>query len=85
MILGLSLHNVNALTGAIIHLFNHALMKGGLFLALGCVSYRIGSTTNTWIGKDKPYTMFAFAIGGLSLIGVPLTAGLSPWYLVLDF
>jgi len=87
MILGLSLHNVNALTGAIIHLFNHALMKGGLFLALGCVFYRIGSTKLTdmkGIGKDMPYTMFAFAIGGLSLIGVPLTAGfISKWYLVL--
>ena len=62
-------------------------MKGGLFLALGCVFYRIGSTKLTdmkGIGKDMPYTMFAFAIGGLSLIGVPLTAGfISKWYLVL--
>ena len=87
MVLGLSLHNENALTGSIIHLFNHALMKGGLFLALGCIFYRIGSTKLSdmkGIGRDMPYTMFAFAIGGLSLIGVPLTAGfISKWYLVL--
>ena len=44
MILGLSLLNQSGLTGGIIHLFNHALMKCGLFLAVGCIAYRIGST-----------------------------------------
>jgi multicomponent Na+:H+ antiporter subunit D len=87
MALGLSLHNVNGLTGGIIHLFNHALMKGGLFLVLGCVFYRIGSTRIEdmhGLGKKMPLTMFAFALGGLSMIGVPLTAGfVSKWYLVL--
>jgi len=36
------------------------------------------------LGKRMPMTMAAFVIGGLSLIGVPLTAGfVSKWYLVL--
>ena len=87
MVLGLSLHNVDGLTGAIIHLFNHALTKGGLFLVMGCFMYRLGSTKIpdlAGIGKKMPLTMFAFTIGGLSLIGVPLTAGfISKWYLAM--
>src|SRR5690606_31573965 len=70
-----------------LHLFNHALMKGALFLALGCVALRVGATEISdlrGIGKRMPLTMAAFVIGGLSLIGVPGTAGfISKWYLVL--
>ncbi|MFT5439900.1 MAG: multicomponent Na+:H+ antiporter subunit D, partial [Alphaproteobacteria bacterium] len=40
MVLGISFANVNGLTACILHLFNHALMKGGMFLALGCIFYR---------------------------------------------
>jgi multicomponent Na+:H+ antiporter subunit D len=87
MVLGLSLDNLDGLTGAIIHLFNHALTKGGLFLVMGCIVYRVGSTRLedlAGIGKKMPITMFAFTIGGLSLIGVPLTAGfISKWYLAM--
>ena len=43
MILGLSMATVAGLTASVLHLFNHALMKGGLFLARGCVAYRLGS------------------------------------------
>ena len=39
---GISLANTNGLTGGIVHLFNHAVMKGALFLALGAVVYRAG-------------------------------------------
>jgi multicomponent Na+:H+ antiporter subunit D len=75
------------LTGAILHLFNHALMKGALFLALGCVFYRIGTTdlaNMRGLGRSMPWTLGAFVAGGLSLIGVPLTVGfISKWYLIL--
>ena len=87
MVLGLSLDNADGLTGAIIHLFNHALTKGGLFLVMGCLVYRLNSTKLkdlAGIGKKMPLTMFAFTVGGLSLIGVPLTAGfISKWYLAM--
>ncbi len=87
MILGISLVSVLGLTASITHLFNHALMKGGLFMALGCVSFRVGTTKidrMVGIGRAMPWTMAAFVISGLSLIGVPLTAGfVSKWYLVL--
>jgi multicomponent Na+:H+ antiporter subunit D len=84
---GISLASVTGLTSALVHLFNHALMKGALFLALGCVVYRLGSTRITHLaglGRRMPWTMAAFVGGGLSLIGVPLTAGfVSKWYLVV--
>lgn len=87
MVVGLSLATVAGLTAALIHVFNHALMKGALFLALGAVAYRIGSTRiqdMSGLGHVMPWTLSAFAIGGLSLIGVPLTAGfISKWYLVV--
>ena len=36
------------------------------------------------LGKRMPITSFAFVLGGLGLIGVPLTAGfISKWYLLL--
>lgn len=87
MVLGLSFNNINGLTGGIVHLFNHALMKGGLFLVVGCIYYRMSSVDLKdlkGIGRLMPWTMFAFTLGGLGMIGVPLTAGfISKWYLVL--
>jgi multicomponent Na+:H+ antiporter subunit D len=87
MILGISFASVTGLTAGILHLFNHALMKGGLFLAVGCVVYRLGGSRIEdfqGLGRRMPWTMAAVVIGGLSLIGVPLTVGfVSKWYLVL--
>ena len=86
IILGISLASVTGLTAGIIHLFNHALMKGALFMAMGCIFYRLGSVhigDLHGIARRMPWTMAAFLVGGLSLIGVPLTTGfISKWYLV---
>jgi len=86
IILAISFASVTGLTAGIIHLFNHALMKGALFMAMGCIFLRLGSVhirDMEGIGKRMPFTMAAFVIGGLSLIGVPMTAGfISKWYLV---
>ena len=61
-------------------------MKGALFMAVGAVFYRVGSVEISafkGLGKQMPLTMAAFTIAGLSIIGVPLTAGfISKWYLV---
>ncbi len=87
MVLGIGLASTTGITGAILHLFNHALMKGALFLALAAVAYRLGSTALkdlAGLGRRMPWTMFAIVVGGLSLIGVPATVGfVSKWYLVL--
>ena len=87
MMLGIGFVSVSGLTGGIVHLFNHALMKGGLFLVVGAVVLRIGSSELAdWkgLGRRMPVTMAAFVLGGLGLIGVPLTVGfISKWYLIL--
>lgn len=83
--LGISLNNVSGLTGATVHIFNHALMKGALFLALGAVVYRLASCRleqMNGIGRKMPITMACFVIAGLAIIGVPGTVGfISKWYL----
>lgn len=87
MVLGIGLATVAGLTAGLLHLFNHALMKSALFLALGAVFYRIGSVRledMAGVGRSMPWTMTAFAIAGLSLVGVPATVGfLSKWFLIV--
>jgi len=87
MVLGISMLSVMGLTAGILHIVNHAIIKATLFMALGCVFYRLGSinlASIQGVGREMPWTMMAFVIGGLSLIGIPLTAGfLSKWYLLM--
>jgi len=86
MIVGFSLSTVTGLTATLLHMFNHALMKGAIFLALAAVVYRVGNVelkSFRGLGRQMPLTMAAIVIGGLSLIGVPLTVGfVSKWYLL---
>ena len=78
MILGISIATTAGVTAGLLHLFNHALMKGALFMAIAgiCLNYK-GTTIRDFagLGRSAPFTMAAFAIAALSLIGVPLTAG----------
>jgi multicomponent Na+:H+ antiporter subunit D len=87
MVLGISLASVLGVTAGILHLFNHALMKGALFMSMGAVMYSVGSVnvdSFAGLGRRMPWTMAAFVAAGLSIIGVPLTVGfVSKWYLVL--
>lgn len=87
MVLGIGLASTTGISATILHLFNHALMKGALFLAVGAVMYRVGSTALkdfSGLGRRMPWTAAAIVLGGLSLIGVPPTVGfISKWYLVL--
>ncbi|MFT5301363.1 MAG: multicomponent Na+:H+ antiporter subunit D [Mariniblastus sp.] len=86
MLLGISMANVGGLTAGIVHMFNHALIKGGLFMVVGCFALRLGSVKLADLrgaGKTMPLTSFAWVIGGLGLIGVPMTAGfVSKWLLL---
>lgn len=86
ILLGLALFSTSGLAAGLVHLFNHALMKGALFLALGALVHRYGSGELTRLegaAHAMPWTMTAFMLGAFSLIGVPLTAGfVGKWYLV---
>jgi len=85
--LGVALANEPGLTAAISHLFNHGVTKGALFMLLGGVALRAGRTDFAAIAglsTRMPLTAFGIVIAGLSLVGVPATAGfVSKWYLVL--
>ena len=85
ILFGVCLLSLTGLTAGIVHMFNHALAKGALFIAVACVATSCALTLDKMqgIGKQMPLTMAGFVIAGLSLIGIPGTAGfISKWYLV---
>jgi multicomponent Na+:H+ antiporter subunit D len=72
--------------GAAIHMVAHAFGKITLFFAAGAI-YTAAKKTELWqlrgIGRRMPWTMGAFTVGALSMIGVPPTAGfVSKWYIL---
>ena len=76
-----------SVAGAALHIVAHAFGKITLFFAAGSI-YTAAHKTNIsqldGIGRRMPWTMGAFAIGALSMIGVPPAAGfLSKWYMLL--
>ena len=79
--------NQAGLTGGIVHIVNHALMKAALFLAAGAIFYRacpVQIKELAGIGRKMPLTMAAFTIAGLGLVGTPGTSGfISKWYLAV--
>jgi multicomponent Na+:H+ antiporter subunit D len=83
MLLGISLATTAGVTAGLFHLVNHGLIKGALFMAIaGVVLTYKGTSLNDFRGlaRSAPWTMAAFAIAALSLIGVPLTAGFQSKY-----
>ena len=84
---GIGLANQAGLTGGLVHIVNHALMKAALFLAVGAMFYRAGTVRISelaGIGRKMPITMAAFTVAGLGLLGTPGTSGfISKWYLAL--
>jgi multicomponent Na+:H+ antiporter subunit D len=84
--LGIGLATEAGATAALAHLFNHGITKGALFLLAGAMVLRVGGSRFSQvegIGRTMPITTFAFVIGGLSLIGIPGTAGFaSKWALL---
>ena len=87
ILLGFSLVNAAGITGAVLHIINHAFMKACLFMVSGAVVLRLGHRDIrrfAGLGKQMPVAMAAFTIAALSMVGLPPTAGFfSKWYLVL--
>jgi len=87
MTLGVSLQTQSGLIASMINLFNHAFIKGALFMCLACIAYSIKTTRfnhMAGIAKTQPWVAAAFVVGGIALIGLPPTAGfISKWYIVL--
>ena len=87
MTLGIGLASKSGSIAGLVYLFNHAIIKGGLFLALACIVLRTCSArleSFAGLGKRMPWSMAAAALLSLALIGVPGTAGfISKWYLLV--
>ncbi len=86
MLLGAAMLNKAGLAGAVVHLFNHGITKAALFMGLGALALKGGGSFYRQIeglGRTMPLTAAAMVVAGLSLIGVPGTAGfVSKWMLV---
>ncbi|MDC1383967.1 proton-conducting transporter membrane subunit, partial [Candidatus Puniceispirillum sp.] len=85
--LGFGLGTPAGVSAGFIHIANHALIKGGIFMAIGGFVAALGARASldrlTGIGRRLPLTATAFLICSLSLAGLPLTAGfISKLYLV---
>lgn len=79
--------NGTALTGAVIHLAGHAIMKGGLFLTSGLVANATGArTVDDYRGLAERFSTGAavFGVLALAMVGVPPAIGfVGKWYIAL--
>jgi len=84
---GLAIGNMYALIGAILHVVNHAFMKGSLFMVIGGIQYRFGEFRISQLGalnKKMPFTVMTLCIAALGMIGIPPTGGFfGKWYIML--
>ncbi len=75
-----------SIAAAAMHIVVHAFGKITLFFAAGSIytaAHKTEVSQLDGIGRRMPWTMGAFAIASLSMIGIPPTAGfLSKWYLL---
>lgn len=86
IILGVGIANSTALAGAYLHMINHAIMKGCLFLVVASAGYSHGIRTLGDLPKlrNMPWTHAAFWVAALSMIGIPPACGFfSKWYILL--
>ncbi|MCK5507367.1 MAG: monovalent cation/H+ antiporter subunit D family protein [Desulfobacterales bacterium] len=87
IVIGVSVANQMGLTGAILHIMNDAVMMACLFLVSGAILYKTGTREIHQLhhlSKKMPFTMAAFTITALSMVGIPPACGFfSKWYLIL--
>ena len=86
IVLGAALANSWGIIGGSMHIATHAFGKITLFFCAGAIlvaSHKTEISEMKGIGRQMPFTMFAFLIGSLSIIGLPPFAGMwSKWYLI---
>ena len=87
IILGAALLNQSGVLGGVVHITNHAISKITLFLCAGSIyvsTHKTEISQMSGIAKRMPWTMAAFALASLSVVGIPGTSGsVSKWYLAL--
>ncbi len=87
IVLGAALATPMAVIGGGMHILMHAFGKITLFFCAGAINVALHKTEISdmrGIGRQMPFTMCAFVIGALSVIGVPPMGGSwSKWNLAL--
>jgi len=87
VILGATLLSGNGLAGGLLHILHHSVMKSTMLLSVGAVMYKTGKRNISdfqGIGRKMPFTMAAFSIAALSMVGIPpLTGFVSKWFMLL--
>ena len=87
IVLGAALLSSNGLMGSMLHIGMHAFGKITLFFCAGAILVATGKkavSEMSGIGRRMPFTMSAFLLGALSIIGLPPMGGAwSKWYLFL--
>ncbi len=87
IVMAVALLTPYGITSALLAIMVHAFGKITLFFTAGAI-YIAAHKTNVseldGIGKQMPFTMAAFAVGAVSMIAIPPTAGfITKWYMVL--
>ena len=87
ILFGMALLQPEALTGSLLHVAFHAVIKSALFMCAGAIIYKTGITNVTelnGIGKKMPITIWCYTFVSLALIGIPPASGfISKWYFAL--
>ena len=87
IVVGALLASSIAAAGASLHIVTHAVGKITLFFCAGAImvaAHKKNISEMVGLGRKMPLTMIAFAIGALSIIGLPPMAGTwSKWFLVM--
>jgi len=87
IVLGAALLTPSGILGGIVHVTNHAVSKITLFLCAGSIyvsAHKTEVSQTSGLARQMPWTMAAFAIASLSLVGIPPASGfVSKWYLAL--
>lgn len=85
LLFGIGSESVLGVSGAIFMYVTHALGKGLLFMMAGAIILQTGTRNMDklgGLGGKMPYTAVFAMIGGLTIIGVPITSGfMSEWVL----
>ena len=87
VVLGATLATTWGVIGGGLHIVMHAFGKITLFFCAGAIlvaAHKTEVSQLDGIGRRMPWTLGAFAVGALSMIGLPPAAGfISKWYLML--
>ncbi len=78
IVAGFALATQPGIAAGLVHMVNHGVVKAALFMATGCLIYRLGhahAPSFDDVYRRMPFTCTAFALAGAGLVGVPLTAG----------